>query len=44
VFLYPWAVSFDYLGLFGFVDMVIFLGLLLIGYIYAWKKGALEWV
>jgi len=44
VFLYPWAVSFDYLGLFGFVDMLIFLGLLMIGYIYAWKKGALEWV
>ncbi|MDQ3539422.1 MAG: NADH-quinone oxidoreductase subunit A [Chloroflexota bacterium] len=44
VFIYPWAVSFDYLGLFGFVDMVIFLGLLMIGYIYAWKKGALEWV
>jgi NADH-quinone oxidoreductase subunit A len=44
LFIYPWAVSFDYLGLFGFVDMMIFLGLLLIGYIYAWKKGALEWV
>ncbi len=44
VFIYPWAVSFDYLGLFGFVDMVIFLGLLMIGYVYAWKKGALEWV
>jgi NADH-quinone oxidoreductase subunit A len=44
VFIYPWAVSFDHLGLFGFVDMVIFLGLLMIGYIYAWKKGALEWV
>jgi NADH-quinone oxidoreductase subunit A len=44
LFIYPWAVSFDYLGLFGFVDMMVFLGLLLIGYIYAWKKGALEWV
>jgi len=44
VFIYPWAVSFDHLGLFGFVDMLIFLGLLLIGYAYAWKKGALEWV
>ena len=43
-FIYPWAVSFDNLGLFGFVDMAIFLGLLFIGYIYAWKKGALEWV
>lgn len=44
VFIYPWAVTFDHLGLFGFVDMMIFLGLLMIGYIYAWKKGALEWV
>jgi NADH-quinone oxidoreductase subunit A len=44
VFIYPWAVSFDHLGLFGFVDMLIFLGLLMIGYVYAWKKGALEWV
>jgi NADH-quinone oxidoreductase subunit A len=44
VFIYPWAVSFDHLGLFGFVDMMVFLGLLAIGYIYAWKKGALEWV
>ncbi len=44
VFIYPWAVSLDRLGLFGFVDMMIFLGLLLIGYAYAWKKGALEWV
>lgn len=44
LFIYPWAVSFDFLGLFGFVDMMAFLGLLLIGYIYAWKKGALEWV
>ncbi len=44
VFIYPWAVSFDHLGLFGFVDMLVFLGLLAIGYIYAWKKGALEWV
>jgi NADH-quinone oxidoreductase subunit A len=44
VFIFPWAVVFDDLGLFGFVDMVIFLGLLLIGYAYAWKKGALEWV
>ncbi len=44
VFIYPWAVSFDYLGLFGFIDMTIFLGLLMIGYVYAWKKGALEWV
>jgi NADH-quinone oxidoreductase subunit A len=44
VFIYPWSVIFDDLGLFGFVDMVIFLALLMVGYAYAWKKGALEWV
>lgn len=44
VFIYPWAVIFDDVGLFGFVAMVIFMLLLLDGYIYAWKKGALEWV
>ena len=44
VFIYPWAVNFDRLGLFGFVAMTIFILLLLDGYIYAWKKGALEWV
>lgn len=44
VFIYPWAVNFDALGLYGFVAMVIFMVLLLDGYIYAWKKGALEWV
>jgi len=44
VFIYPWAVIFDDVGLFGFVAMAIFIVLLLDGYIYAWKKGALEWV
>ena len=44
VFIFPWAVIFDDLGLYGFVSMVSFIGLLLVGYIYAWKKGALEWV
>ena len=44
VFIYPWAVIFDDVGLFGFVAMAIFILLLLDGYIYAWKKGALEWV
>ncbi len=44
VFIYPWAVIFDDLGLFGFVEMLSFIGLLFIGYVYAWKKGALEWV
>jgi NADH-quinone oxidoreductase subunit A len=44
VFVYPWAVTLDHTGLFGFTDMLIFLGLLMVGYAYAWKKGALEWV
>lgn len=44
VFIFPWAVIFDDLGNYGFVSMVSFIGLLFIGYIYAWKKGALEWV
>jgi NADH-quinone oxidoreductase subunit A len=44
IFLFPWAVRFDALGLFGFVEMLIFIGILVLGYLYAWKKGALEWV
>jgi NADH-quinone oxidoreductase subunit A len=44
IFLYPWAVMFDKLGLYGFVEMLSFIGLLFLGYVYAWKKGALEWV
>jgi len=43
VFLYPWAVVFKQFKVFGFVSMVIFIGILLIAYIYIWKKGALEW-
>lgn len=43
MFLYPWAVSFDSLGLFGLVEMFIFLGLLVVGLVYAWKKKVLEW-
>jgi NADH-quinone oxidoreductase subunit A len=43
VFLYPWAVEFKRLGLFGFVEMGVFIVILLVGYIYVWKKGALEW-
>ncbi|MEB3244696.1 MAG: NADH-quinone oxidoreductase subunit A [Vampirovibrionales bacterium] len=43
VFLFPWAVSFDQLGLFAFVEMILFLGILAIGLVYAWKKGALKW-
>lgn len=43
VFLYPWAVRFNSLGLFAFVEMTIFIGILAVGLWYAWKKGALEW-
>jgi NADH-quinone oxidoreductase subunit A len=43
VFLYPWAVVFKKLGLFGFVEMGVFIVILLVGYAYVWKKGALEW-
>ena len=43
IFLYPWAVTFRQLGLFGFIEMLVFVGILFIGYVYAWKKGALEW-
>jgi NADH-quinone oxidoreductase subunit A len=43
VFLYPWAVAFDKIGLYGLIEMVIFVVILLVGYFYAWKKGALEW-
>ena len=42
-FLFPWAVSFGELGWFGFWSMMIFLSVLTIGFIYEWKKGALEW-
>lgn len=44
IFLFPWAVYYNQLGLFGLVEMVIFLGILIIGYIWLYKKGALEWV
>jgi len=43
VFFLPWAVAFRQLGLFGLMEMVVFIAILLVGYIYAWKKGALEW-
>ena len=42
-FLFPWAVSLDVIGGFGIVAMAIFLAILVIGFIYEWKKGALEW-
>ena len=43
VFLYPWAVNLRQLGMFGFVEMLIFVAILMLGYLYVWKKGALEW-
>jgi NADH-quinone oxidoreductase subunit A len=43
VFFLPWAVVFRELGLFGLIEMTIFIVILLMGYVYAWKKGALEW-
>ncbi len=43
VFLYPWAVVYQTLGAWGLVEMVIFLGVLMIGFFYAWDNGALEW-
>jgi len=42
-FLFPWAVALGDIGLFGFWSMVVFLGVLTVGFIYEWKKGALEW-
>ena len=43
VFFLPWAIVFRNLGLFGLIEMLIFVFILLVGYVYAWKKGALEW-
>ena len=43
VFLYPWAVVFKQFKFFAFISMAVFIGILLIAYIYIWKKGALEW-
>jgi NADH-quinone oxidoreductase subunit A len=42
-FLFPWAVSLGQIGLFGFWSMVVFLGVLTVGFVYEWRKGALEW-
>ncbi len=42
-FLFPWAIVLDKIGLFGFVEMMLFLVILIVGYAYAWKKGALQW-
>ncbi len=43
IFMFPWAVDFKVLGMFGFIEMILFIILLTIGFVYAWKKGALEW-
>ncbi|HEU4400670.1 MAG TPA: NADH-quinone oxidoreductase subunit A, partial [Candidatus Polarisedimenticolia bacterium] len=42
-FLYPWAIIFRGLGMQGFVEMALFIGVLLIGFLYCWRRGALEW-
>lgn len=43
IFLYPWAVVFDKIGLYAFIEMMIFIIILLIGYVYVWEKGAFQW-
>ncbi|MGH2537081.1 MAG: NADH-quinone oxidoreductase subunit A [Candidatus Promineifilaceae bacterium] len=43
IFLFPWAVTFRQLGLFGLVEILVFIAILAFGYIWIWKKGALEW-
>jgi NADH-quinone oxidoreductase subunit A len=42
-FLFPWAVALDSIGLFGLISMAVFLSILVVGFIYEWKKGALDW-
>ena len=43
IFLFPWAVAFRQLGLFGLVEMVVFIALVFVAYVYVWKRGGLEW-
>ena len=43
VFLLPWAIVYDQLAIFGLIEMLIFMGILIVGYYYAWRKGALNW-
>ena len=43
IFLYPWAITFYDLGIIGLIEMMIFIGLFVVAYVYAWRKGALEW-
>jgi NADH-quinone oxidoreductase subunit A len=44
IFLFPWAVLFHRLGVFGLIEMVVFLVILVVGYFYVWRRGALDWV
>ena len=44
IFLFPWAIQYSVLGLFGLIEMLVFLVILIVGYIWVFKKGALEWV
>ena len=44
VFFYPWAVAFNVIGWYGLIEMLLFIALLLVAYVYAWRKGALDWV
>jgi NADH-quinone oxidoreductase subunit A len=43
IFLYPWAVAFRQLGLFGLVEMIVFIGMLFVAYLFIWRKGGLDW-
>jgi NADH-quinone oxidoreductase subunit A len=43
IFLYPWALVFTKIGMIGLIEMMIFIGLFIVAYVYAWRKGALEW-
>lgn len=43
VFMYPWAVVYDRIGLYGLIEMILFVALLLVAYAYAWRRGALDW-
>ena len=43
LFVWPWAMLYRRLGLFGFVEMMVFLGILMLGFLYVWRKGGLEW-
>jgi NADH-quinone oxidoreductase subunit A len=44
VFLYPWALVFDQIGLYALVEMILFIAMIVVAYVYAWKKGAFDWV